>query len=52
MKMAINVYEYEKGGKCAYMFRDTYAGIRIKNMQIEKEDRHMSRFVRITKALC
>ena len=41
MKMASNVYEYGRGGKCVYMFRYTYAGIRIKNMEIEKEDRHM-----------
>ena len=29
MKMARNVYEYGRGGKCAYMFRYTYAGIRM-----------------------
>jgi len=52
MKMAINVYEYGRGGKCVYMFRYTYAGIRIINMQIEKEDRHMSRVMRITRASC
>jgi len=34
------------------MFRHTYAGIRIINMQIEKEDRHMSRVMRITRAPC
>jgi len=28
MNMTINVYEYEGGGKCVYMFRYTYAGIR------------------------
>jgi len=28
MKVAINVYEYGRGGKCVYMFRYTYAGIR------------------------
>ena len=31
-----------------YMFRYTYAGIRIINMEIEKEDRHMRRVMRIT----
>jgi len=52
MKMAINVYEYGRGEKCVYMFRYTYAGIRIINKQIEKEGRHMSRVIRITKAPC
>jgi len=52
MKMAINVYEYGRRGKCVYMFRYTYAEIRIINMQIEKEDRHMSRVMRITRTLC
>jgi len=52
MKRAINVYEYGRGGKCVYMFRYTFAGIRIINIQIEKEDRHMSRAMRITRALC
>jgi len=41
--MAINVHEYEIGGKCVYMFRYTYAGMRDKKMQMEKEDRHMSK---------
>ena len=51
MKMAIDVYEYGRGAKCACMFRYTYAGIRIINMQIEKEDRHVGRVMRITRAL-
>ena len=34
------------------MFRYTYAEIRIINIQIEKEDRHMSRLMRITRAPC
>jgi len=46
MKMAINVYEYGRGGKCVYMFRYTYAGIREREMQMEKESRHMSRVMR------
>jgi len=46
MNMAINVYGYGRGGKCVYMFRYTYAGIRIIKMQMEKEDRHMSRVMR------
>ena len=41
--MAINVYEYGRGGECLYMFRHTYAGIREMKMQMAKEDRHMSR---------
>ena len=43
MNIAINVYEYGSGGTCSYMFRYTYAGIREMKMQLEKEDRHMSR---------
>jgi len=43
MNMAINVYEYGRGGKCVYMVRYTYAGMREMKMQIEKEDRHTSR---------
>jgi len=34
MNMAINVYEDGRGRKCVCMFRYTYAGIRILNMQI------------------
>jgi len=52
MKMVIDVYEYGRGGKCVYMFTYTYAGVRTTSMQIEKEDRHMSRVMRITRALC
>jgi len=40
--MAISVYEYGRGGKCVYIFRYTFAGIREMKMQMEKEDRHMS----------
>jgi len=46
MNIAINVYEYGGGGKCEYMFRYTYAGIREIKLQIEKESRHMSRVMR------
>jgi len=46
MNMAINVYEYGRGGKCVYKFRYTYAGMREMKMQLEKEDRHMSRVMR------
>ena len=27
MRMAVSVYGYGRGGKCVYIFRDTYAGI-------------------------
>jgi len=47
MKMATNVYEYGRGGKCVCMFTYKYAGIRITNMQISKEDRNMGRVMRI-----
>ena len=52
MKMALDAYEYGRGGKCVYMFTYTYAGFRIINMQIEKENNHMSRVMRVTRALC
>jgi len=50
MNMAINVYEYGRGGKCVYMFRYTYAGIRITKMQIERGDRYRSRVMRTSRA--
>jgi len=34
------------------MCRHAYAGIRITNIQIEKEDRHMSRVMRIIRSPC
>ena len=46
MNMAINMDECGRGGKCVYMFRYTYAGIREIKMQMEKEDWHMSRVMR------
>jgi len=46
MNIAINVYGYGRGGKCEYMFRYTYAGIRKRKMQIEKESWHMSTVLR------
>jgi len=46
INMAINVYEYGKGGKCLNMFTYTYAEIREMKMPMEKEDRHVSRFMR------
>jgi len=52
MKMAIDVYEYGRRGKCVYMLTYTYAGFRIINMQIEKEDRHMNRIMGITRGPC
>jgi len=50
MNMAINVYEYGRGGKCVYMFRYTYAGIRIIMIQIKKRNRHCSRVIRTSRA--
>jgi len=50
MNMAINVYEYGRGGKCVCMFRYTYAAIRIITMQIEKGDRHRSRVLCTSRA--
>jgi len=47
MNMAINVYEYGRGGKCAYMVRYTYAGSREMKKQIGMEERHRSRVMRI-----
>jgi len=44
------VYEYGRGGKRIYMFRYTYAGLIIINIQIRKEGRHMSRVMCITRA--
>jgi len=52
MKMAIDVYGYGRGGKYVCMFAYTYAGFRIISMQIEKEERHMSRVMHITRAPC
>ena len=46
MNMAISVYENGRGGKCVYMFIHTYAGIKELKIQIEKEERHMSRVMR------
>jgi len=46
MHMAISVYEYGRGGKCVYMLKYTYAGIREMKMQMEKEDRHIRRVMR------
>ena len=46
MNMAINVYEYGRGGKCVYMFRYTYARIREMKMQMEKKFRQIRRVMR------
>jgi len=37
MNMVINVYEYEREGKCVYMFRHTYALAGIKEMKMKME---------------
>jgi len=36
MNMAMFVYENERGGKCVYMFRYTFAGIREMKMQMQQ----------------
>jgi len=36
MNIAINLYEYGRGGECLYMFRYTYAGIREMKMKMKK----------------
>jgi len=46
--MTINVREYGRGGKCVYMLRHTYAGIRELKTQMEKEFRHICRVMRIS----
>jgi len=46
MNMEINVYEYERRGKCVHMFRHIYAGIREMKMKVEKEFRHIRRVMR------
>ena len=48
MNMEISVYEYGRGGKCVYMLRCTYAGIREMKMQMKKEFRHMGRVLHIS----
>jgi len=46
MNMAISVYGYGRGGKCVYMFRHAYEGIREIQMKVEREFRHIRRDVR------
>jgi len=46
--MAMNVYQYGRGGKCVWLFIYTHAGIRVIDMQIEKEDKHISSVMFIT----
>ena len=46
MNVAINVYEYGRGGKCSYMFRYAYAGIREMKKKMKMESRHMCRVIR------
>jgi len=49
--MAIDVYEYGRGGRCICIFIYTYAGIRIIKMQIDRGDRYRSRVMRTSRAL-
>jgi len=39
MNMARSVYEYRRGGKCTYMFRYTYAGIREMTEDANRKER-------------
>jgi len=48
MNMAIDVYKYGRGGKCVNMFRYTHTGNREIKMQTQKEDRQMSRVMRVS----
>jgi len=43
--MAINVNKYGRVRKCVCMFRYTFAGIRIMEMDIERGDGHRSRVI-------
>ena len=45
MNMEISVYEYGIGEKYVNMFRHTYAGIRERKIQMEREDRHIGKVV-------
>jgi len=46
MNMAANVYESGRGGKCVYIFRYTYAGMRIIMIQFKKRNKHLRRVMR------
>jgi len=46
MNMVMNVYEYGRGGKCVYMLRHIYVGIREMKMQMKQQFRHIGRFMR------
>jgi len=48
MNLEINVYEYGREGKCVYMFRHTYAGIREMKIHFKNEIRHMSRVMLVS----
>ena len=50
MNMAANVYKYGRGGKCVYIFRYTYAGMRMIITKIKKRNRHFSRVMRTSRA--
>jgi len=44
--MAINVYEYGRGGQCVYKLTYTYALTTKMEMQKEAEDKDMSKVMR------
>jgi len=41
--MAINVYEYERGGKCVYKLKHAYVWSTKMELQKEAEDKDMSK---------
>jgi len=47
--MAINVYEYRRGGKRVYRLTHTYAWIQKMEMQEEAEDMDMSKAMSISR---
>jgi len=51
MNMATNVYKYGREGKCVYIFKYTYAGMRIIMIQMKKRNRHLSRVIRTSREL-
>jgi len=46
MDMAIGVYKYGRGGKCAYIFRHTQAGNRERKIQMSRDDTNRNRVFR------
>ena len=49
MSMAIVVYEYGREGKCVYMFRHTYTGIRERKMKVGRVYSYLRGYVYINR---